>query len=249
MGEVYRAFDTRLERDIAIKILAEAYPMIRDRSSVSKTKPRRSRLCHISTFLPFSMQNSNIHRCFLLQFLEGETLRSQISRSAIPWRRAVEIACGAEGLAAAHHAGVIHRDLKPEHIFLTTRGAVKILDFALARLNPMLQDKSEIGVKTASEPGLLVGSIGYRACLNRSSLLFGLPILPVTPVSIPCPFCEAKPGKETSAGSQQFMFCESRLPPEWTLKISPSVSDVLETPVLVRYGTSLLVFRGGKIGT
>ena len=94
------------------------------------------------------------------ELLDGETLRACLSRSALPWRRAVEAAIAlAEGLSAAHSKGITHRDLKPDNIFLTSDGRIKILDFGLARWTPAGSDAAP----TLSEPGAVMGTAGYMS--------------------------------------------------------------------------------------
>jgi serine/threonine protein kinase/tetratricopeptide (TPR) repeat protein len=165
MGEVYRAWDTRLERDIAIKVLAEhlAY----DSRSLARFQTEAKAIAALSHPNILSIYDAELEHAplFLVtELLQGETLRQQIARSPIPWRRAVEIGCAiAEGLGAAHDANIIHRDIKPENIFLTARGAIKILDFGLARLKPMLQDKSDSSTATASGTDMFLGTVGYLA--------------------------------------------------------------------------------------
>jgi serine/threonine protein kinase/Flp pilus assembly protein TadD len=165
MGEVYRAWDTRLEREIAIKVLAEhlAY----DSRSLARFQTEAKAIAALSHPNILSIYDAELEHppLFLVtELLEGETLRQQIARSRIPWRRVVEIGCAiAEGLAAAHDAEIIHLDIKPENIFLTARGAIKILDFGLARLKPMFQDKEDSSTPTASATDTFLGTVGYLA--------------------------------------------------------------------------------------
>jgi serine/threonine protein kinase/Flp pilus assembly protein TadD len=165
MGEVYRAWDTRLERDVAIKVLAERLAC----------EPRSLARFHIEAKSIAALSHPNILSIYdaelehpplflVTELLEGMTLRQQIGRSAIPWRRAVQIGSEvADGLATAHDAHIIHRDLKPENIFVTGRGAVKILDFGLARFKPVFQEKPGSRAATVSDEGSLMGTVGYLA--------------------------------------------------------------------------------------
>jgi serine/threonine protein kinase len=134
MGEVYRAWDTRLERDVAIKVLAERLAC--EPRSLARFRTEAKSIAALSHPNILSIYDAELEHppLFLVtELLEGVTLRQQIGRSAIPWRRAVQIGSEvADGLATAHDARIIHRDLKPENIFVTERGAVKILDFGLA---------------------------------------------------------------------------------------------------------------------
>src|SRR5207253_8748311 len=96
------------------------------------------------------------------EFLEGETLRRVIDPGPLPWRKGVEIAMAvAEGLSAAHSKGIIHRDVKPENIFLTADGRVKILDFGLALWTPAAPASLETEMSAATAPGLVLGTSGY----------------------------------------------------------------------------------------
>ena len=167
MGEVYRATDGRLGRDVAIKVLPPTFANDAERlrrfDQEAKTvaalnHPNILGLLDIGTFegSPFLVS----------ELLEGETLRKIISDGPIPTRRAVEYALGmAQGLAAAHEKGIVHRDLKPENVFITKDGRVKILDFGLAKLV-----REEHSLETAltltsptTTPGMVLGTIGYMS--------------------------------------------------------------------------------------
>jgi eukaryotic-like serine/threonine-protein kinase len=165
MGEVYRAWDTRLEREIAIKVLADRLAC--DARSLSRFQTEAkaiAALSHPNILSIFDEELEHPPLFLVTELLEGETLRQRIIRSKIPWRRAVEIGCGiAEGLAAAHDADIIHRDIKPENIFVTASETIKILDFGLSRLKSMFQEKRDSSATAASEAALLVGTVGYLA--------------------------------------------------------------------------------------
>jgi eukaryotic-like serine/threonine-protein kinase len=167
MGEVYRAKDTRLGRDVAIKVLPASVASDEDRlrrfeleakTVASLNHPNILGLHDIGTYkdAPFLVS----------ELLEGETLREKISEGPIPTRRTVEYALGiAHGLAAAHAQGVVHRDLKPENVFITRDGRVKILDFGLAKL--MREEHSIESALTLTSPttmpGVVMGTIGYMS--------------------------------------------------------------------------------------
>ncbi|HSL20309.1 MAG TPA: protein kinase [Vicinamibacterales bacterium] len=164
MGEVYRARDSRLGRDVAIKVLPEHLsgdPQVRarfDREARAIAALSHPNLLSIHEFTlagdtPFAV----------MELLEGETLRARLSAGPLPWKRALEIAQSvAEGLAAAHAKGIIHRDLKPENIFLTRHGVVKILDFGLAsRAAGVGASAAVTTVETVS--GMVLGTFGYIA--------------------------------------------------------------------------------------
>src|SRR5256885_2375118 len=141
MGEVYRARDLRLDREVAIKVMAEhvaADPEMRRRfETEAKAVAALSHPGILSIYELIMVEGVPVA---VMELLEGETLRQRLSRGALEWREAIRIGSAvAEGLAAAHAKGVVHRDLKPENVFLTSAGLVKILDFGLAlqRLHPV----------------------------------------------------------------------------------------------------------------
>src|SRR5687768_11001202 len=134
MGDVYRARDLRLARDVAVKVMAEHIardPSMRNRF---ETEARAvAALSHPSILSIYELGATEGRLFAVMALLEGQTLRARLNGQALPWREAVLIgATIADGLAAAHVKGVIHRDLKPENVFLTSAGAIKILDFGLA---------------------------------------------------------------------------------------------------------------------
>jgi serine/threonine protein kinase len=167
MGEVYRARDLHLRRDVAIKVLP----------AVVSSDPERVRRFEQEATAAAALNHPNILAVHQLgtcagtpylvsELLEGETLREQISRSRIAPRRAIDYGVQtAHGLSAAHQKGIVHRDLKPENLFLTKDGHVKILDFVLAKLTQAQPDSAHsaptIGGET--EPGLVMGTVGYMA--------------------------------------------------------------------------------------
>jgi len=150
MGEVYRARDTRLNRDVAIKILPDS--MARDDSRRARFE-REARaiaaLSHPNVLAIFDI-GSEAGRLFVVtELLVGETLRDRLRHGPLAARKAIDWAAGlAHGLAAAHEKQVVHRDLKPDNIFLTSDGRVKILDFGLAKWSPGSLDPG------SEDPGL-----------------------------------------------------------------------------------------------
>src|ERR1700691_691397 len=167
MGEVYRARDTRLGRDVAIKVLPEALANDADRLRRFEQEARTIAALNHPNILGIHDIGAHDGAPFLVsEFLEGQTLREKVVSGPLPVRRAIEYALGiAEGLAAAHEKGIVHRDLKPENVFVTRDGRVKVLAFGLAKLvRP--EENHEISVTLASPatlPGMVLGTVGYMS--------------------------------------------------------------------------------------
>jgi serine/threonine protein kinase len=164
MGEVYRARDHKLARDVAIKVLPEATAA--DPAALARFEREARAVASLShpnilAIHDFGTQAGVTYA--VTELLEGESVRQRLDRGAIPPRRAAEIARGiALGLAAAHEKGIVHRDLKPDNLFLTKDGTVKILDFGLARqLSPA--EKPDHTLTDHTEPGVLLGTAGYMS--------------------------------------------------------------------------------------
>jgi serine/threonine protein kinase/tetratricopeptide (TPR) repeat protein len=164
MGEVYRANDARLDRQVAIKVLPPS--LVSDAQTVARFI-REARavasLSHGNILSIFDFGTENGVTFAVMELLEGESLRARLRRGPYDWREAAELAAGvADGLAAAHAKGIVHRDLKPENLFITDDGRIKILDFGLAHTTD--SQKSTSGtVRLDSLAGMIVGTIGYMA--------------------------------------------------------------------------------------
>jgi eukaryotic-like serine/threonine-protein kinase len=166
MGEVYRARDTRLGRDVALKVLF--HELARDPSKVARFEQEAraaSALNHPNIVTVHDVGWEGPTSYIVSELVEGESLRRIIARGPVPPRKAIQIGIQiAEGLAAAHSAGIIHRDLKPENIMVTHEGRVKILDFGLARQTVLPSgglDQATISVVT--NPGVMMGTVGYMS--------------------------------------------------------------------------------------
>ncbi len=167
MGEVYRARDARLGREVAVKVLPEH---LADNAEALARFEREAKavaaLAHPNTLVLFDFGSDHGVRYAVTELLEGDTLRSRLAKGALPWRKALELGVAlAEGLAATHGKGIIHRDLKPENVFLTTDGRVKILDFGLARVQPeasQLADTQSFGPNPTGQ-GIIMGTVGYMS--------------------------------------------------------------------------------------
>lgn len=167
MGEVYRARDTRLGRDVAIKVLPEALASDADRLRRFEQEARTIAALNHPNILGIHDIGTHDGAPFLVsEFLEGQTLREKLISGPLPVRRALEYSFGiAEGLAAAHEKGIVHRDLKPENVFVTRDGRIKVLDFGLAKLvRPEENHETAVTLTSpATLPGMVMGTVGYMS--------------------------------------------------------------------------------------
>jgi eukaryotic-like serine/threonine-protein kinase len=167
MGEVYRARDPRLARDVAIKLLPASLSSDPDRLQRFAQEARAAAaLNHPNILAIFDIGDNHGAPYIVSELLEGETLRQRLRSGALSTRRAVDYATQiVRGLAAAHERGIVHRDLKPENIFITNDGRVKILDFGLAKLARPEEDSPADAptVQVATEAGLVMGTVGYMS--------------------------------------------------------------------------------------
>ena len=162
MGEVYQARDSRLSRNVAIKVLPSFLTHDADRLRRFEQEARAAAaLNHPNIVAVYQMGFYEGAPYLVSELLEGDTLRGITKQAPLPWREAVEYGVQiARGLAAAHGKGITHRDLKPENLFVTNGGHVKILDFGIAKLtDPTSSDHPGTG----SEPGLVMGTVGYMS--------------------------------------------------------------------------------------
>ena len=169
MGEVYRARDTELDRDVAVKVLPEDLAGDEDRLRRFKREARAAaRLSHPSIVEIFDFGSQDDITFAVTELLHGKSLREHLDseRKPMSWSETREIAVPVvEGLAAAHGAGVVHRDIKPGNLFLCADGRVKILDFGLASLREMGSpgDDQASMAPTETMPGVVMGTIGYMS--------------------------------------------------------------------------------------
>src|SRR2546430_2632727 len=156
MGEVYRARDTRLGREVAIKIVPDR--MASDPKMLQRFEQEAravAALSHPNILAIHDFERGGDTAFVVTELLHGESLDQRLMRERIAWRKAVEIATAvADGLASAHGRGIIHRDLKPANIFLTAEGQVKILDFGLAKQTNAIETHSQMD----TEPGMVLGT-------------------------------------------------------------------------------------------
>ena len=167
MGQVYRARDPQIERDVAIKVLPAAYAADSERLRRFEQEAQASgALNHPNVLTLYDVGKSDGCPYLVMELLDGDTLRDRIGRGAMPPRRVCEVGAAiARGLAAAHARGIVHRDLKPENVMITRDGRVKILDFGIAKLrapDPALdQRRARTPLRTAVDT--MIGTAGYMA--------------------------------------------------------------------------------------
>ncbi len=168
MGEVYRARDTRLGRDVAIKVLPVEFAADPDRLRRFEQEARAvAALDHPNILAIHDIGTHDGAPYIVTELLEGESLRERLSSGALPVRRAVEVVVQiAQGLAAAHEKGIVHRDVKPGNVFVTRDGHVKILDFGLAKLTPPRTAEERAKATTvleATDAGIVLGTVAYMS--------------------------------------------------------------------------------------
>jgi eukaryotic-like serine/threonine-protein kinase len=166
MGEVYRARDSRLGRDVAIKVLPSLLSADSGRLRRFEQEARAAAALNHPNILAVHQMGTYEGAPYLVsELLEGETLREQIMRGHLAIRKAIDYGVQiAHGLAAAHEKGIVHRDLKPENLFVTKDGRVKILDFGLAKLTHQSSSEHTAPTQTeGTEPGVVMGTVGYMS--------------------------------------------------------------------------------------
>ena len=167
MGEVYRAHDTSLKRDVAIKVLPVSVSRDPDRLRRFQLEAEAAAaLNHPNIVSIFAIGQQDDSPYIVTELLEGETLRERLRHGALKLRDTIDIAVqAAKGLAAAHEKGIAHRDLKPENLFLTKDGRVKILDFGLAKLMQASSspDGTTISLRDQTDVGRVLGTVGYMS--------------------------------------------------------------------------------------
>jgi len=169
MGEVYRARDSALRREVAIKVLPAFYSQDPDRlGRFEQEAQAAAALNHPNILVVYQFGSFEGAPYLVSELLEGSALRQTLEGGALPVRKAIDIGVQiAHGLAAAHDKGIVHRDLKPENLFVTKNGRVKILDFGLAKLKQPQQQPDPDGLAPTqakgTEPGMVMGTAGYMA--------------------------------------------------------------------------------------
>jgi len=164
MGEVYRARDPVLKRDVAIKVLPQFVSQDPDRMRRFQQEAQAAAaLNHPNILAVYQLGTFEGTTYLVSELLDGGTLREELTHGALPARKAIDYGVQiAHGLAAAHHKGIVHRDLKPENIFITRDARTKILDFGLAKLT-LPEDGDTVTAKDQTTPGQVLGTAGYMA--------------------------------------------------------------------------------------
>ncbi|MGA9752525.1 MAG: serine/threonine-protein kinase [Acidobacteriota bacterium] len=170
MGEVYKARDTRLGREVAVRVLPARFAQDWERLRRFEQEARAAAaLNHPNILVLHDLGTHDGTPYIVTELLEGESLRQRLNGGPIPPAKAVELGIQiAQGLAAAHEKGIIHRDLKPENLFITKDGRVKILDFGLARLaspagEGVVPDSQAPTAEAPTREGTVLGTPGYMA--------------------------------------------------------------------------------------
>ncbi|HVE66544.1 MAG TPA: protein kinase [Thermoanaerobaculia bacterium] len=166
MGEVYRARDSRLDRDVAVKVLSDA--VVGDPDALARFEREAksvAALSHPNILAIHDVGSAGGVSFAVMELLEGESLADTVAHAKLPWRKAASIGIEiAEGLFAAHSKGIVHRDLKPANVFVTSDGRVKILDFGIARVgSPPSAGGTSVATVAETSPGTVLGTVGYMS--------------------------------------------------------------------------------------
>jgi len=167
MGEVYRAHDERLDRDVAVKVIHESVAQDVDRLARFEREAKAvAKLDHPNILAIHDFGTESGVTYAVTELLDGQNLRQSIPASGMPWQKVVEIGAAiADGLAAAHGKGIVHRDLKPENVFITSDSRIKVLDFGLAQVKVPVEEDAETATLTpaGTVPGSVMGTMGYMS--------------------------------------------------------------------------------------
>jgi serine/threonine protein kinase len=225
MGEVYRARDTKLKRDVAIKALPDEFSHDADRlSRFQREAEVLASLNHPNIAAIYDLQEAEGARFLVLELVEGETLAERIKRGPVPIDEALQVAKQiAEALEAAHEKGIIHRDLKPANIKWTPEGKIKVLDFGLAKVREVAEPATSLSnsptLLSQSMPGVIMGTAAYMSPEQAK----GFAADPRTDVfSFGCILYEMLTGKPTFSGDTTSEILASVLKSEPDLNLLPA---------------------------
>ncbi len=223
MGEVWRAHDTRLGRDVALKVLGEPAPNANEKDWFSREGRLLAQLNHPNIAHLYGLEESGVRRALVLEYVPGESLDARVKRGPLPYAEAVDVLHqAAAALEYAHERGVIHRDLKPANLMRMPDGKVKVLDFGLAKsyVPPSASGSDPTQARTlvsaVSGEGLLVGTLSYMSPEQAR----GKPVGPETDVwGLGVLFFELLSGRRPFQGETPSDTLASILdrPPEWNL--------------------------------
>jgi Tol biopolymer transport system component len=165
MGEVYRAHDARLHREVAVKVLPASFAADGERLRRFEQEARAAgQLNHPNIVAVYDLGTHDGTPYVVEELLEGDTLRARLASGALPSRKAIDYARQiASGLAAAHQKGIVHRDLKPENLFVTQDGRLKILDFGLAKITVRPEALTSAPTEAGTGAGVILGTVGYMS--------------------------------------------------------------------------------------
>jgi Tol biopolymer transport system component/predicted Ser/Thr protein kinase len=231
MGSVYRAIDTKLNRPVAIKFLADDLADAAARRRFQREAQMASSLNHPHILTVYDADEFEGRQYLVTEFVDGGTLRDWVKQEKRDWREAVELLTGvADGLAAAHQAGILHRDVKPANILVTNSGYAKLADFGLAKLEEGTQRQDAMRTLTEgrTRPGMIVGTIAYMSPEQAS----GLPVDARSDIfSLGVVLYEAVVGRRPFAGASDLEVLQAiihgtaqRLPAE----VQPALRAVIE---------------------
>jgi eukaryotic-like serine/threonine-protein kinase len=251
MGEVYRAHDSQLGRDVAVKVLPEAFATNAERMERFRREARvLASLNHPNIASLYGIEESGSGHALIMELVQGRTLAERIATEPIQLEEAVSLARQiSEAVAYAHERGVIHRDLKPANIMITESGLVKVLDFGLAKLAETTADAAtDTATFLGTETGTVVGTIGYMSPeqlrglpLDHRSDLFSLGAVFYEMVTGARPFAGSSPTTVADAilHDQPRDFVDSRAP----AKLKAIIRKLLEKDPAHRYGSAAEVIR------
>jgi Tol biopolymer transport system component/predicted Ser/Thr protein kinase len=168
MGEVYRARDSRLGREVAVKVLPAEFSQDPERRARFEQEARAaSALNHPNIVSVYDIGTADGHLFVAMELVEGKTLRELVENGRLPSSRTLDVGVQiADGLARAHGAGIVHRDLKPENVMISKDGFVKILDFGLAKLSTLIGEGGSnlpTAAPRGTDPGTVMGTVGYMS--------------------------------------------------------------------------------------